>query len=386
MLPFESIDFFVIISLLFGIVLLGKFVLKNDAYKHVLALVNFIFLLFYFPKPYHFFGLILFSYGLIFLFSNVLKISSKIWGIILLLVPMILVKLEITKNGFPLNDLISFGGLSYASFKIVGYYMDKSPTEKMVNFTSYFNFLSFSPTLLIGPIDKLSRYKASEDVGFKAINSDGFVIAWDFFVKGLVFKYICAEYISRYWLNLYSAESTELLHMANKMYSYYFYIFFDFAGYSFMAMGVGKLFGIDVPLNFRNPFLAKNSQEFWQTFHISLGDWLKAYFFTPLYMFFTRKKSLKPYPVFRQNLALLLTFLLMGCWNGFHLNYILSGFLFGVIAAVHNYYTIQCKKKQKDVFFGNLSPMLVKVFSIAIMFNVVAFALYLFSGKFPYLN
>ena len=81
----------------------------------------------------------------------------------------------------------------------------------------------------------------------------------------------------------------------------------------------------------------------------------------------------------------MLTFVLMGCWNGFKANYILSGFLFGVFSAVHNTYAIQCKKKGKDVFFGNLNPVAVKIISIFIMFNIFAFAMYIFSGRFPYL-
>ena len=167
------------------------------------------------------------------------------------------------------------------------------------------------------------------------------------------------------------------------MYAYYFYLFFDFAGYSFMALGIGKMMGIKVPVNFTNPFVAVNPQDFWRRFHISLGEWLKDYFFTPLYMFLSRRKKLKKYPVTRQNIALIFTFLLMGCWNGFKFNYILSGFLFGLFSAVHNSYIIKCKKKGKDVFFGNMKPVYIKIISIFIMFNIVAFSLYIFSGRCP---
>jgi len=259
--------------------------------------------------------------------------------------------------------------------------MDKAPDEKIVNVTTYFNFLSFTPTMLIGPLDRLNRFKSSEDNGFAAINADNFLIGWDNFVKGLAFKYICAELVDRYWLNIFPEESTEVLHMANTMYAYYFYLFFDFAGYSFMALGIGKMMGIIVSVNFTNPFLAQNPPDFWKRFHISLGDWLKDYFFTPLYLFLSRKKKLKPYPVARQNTALFLTFCLMGCWNGFRLHFMLSGALLGLYSVVYNTYAIQCKKKGRDVIFGNLNPRLVRLISIFLMFNLIAFALYIFSGK-----
>jgi membrane protein involved in D-alanine export len=76
----------------------------------------------------------------------------------------------------------------------------------------------------------------------------------------------------------------------------------------------------------------------------------------------------------------------MGCWNGFERHFIISGMLFGLISVVHNTYSIQCKKKQKDIIFGKIPDFWVKWISIFIMWNVVAFALYIFSGKAPFLH
>jgi membrane protein involved in D-alanine export len=383
MLPFSSIDFYILIALFIGLMMTLKFLLTNPYYKYVLAILNISFLYFAYPKPYHFLLFIVYSYAGIYLFSTILKFSLKIWGILFLLLPMLLVKLEI-RSGFELSHLLSFAGLSYATFRIIGYYMDRAPNEKMADPITYFNFLAFTPTLLIGPIDRYGGFKTSQESGFASITTENFSVGWRSLLKGIVFKYIIAEIIDRYWLNLFPETSTDILHMANNMYAYYFYLFFDFAGYSFMALGIGKMMGINVPVNFTNPFLAVSPQDFWRRFHISLGDWLKDYFFTPLYVFLTRKKSLKKYPVLRQNIALVLTFALMGCWNGFRFNYILSGLLFGVFSAVHNSYSIQCKKKGKDVLFGNLHPLAVKIISIFIMFNLAAMAMYIFSGRSPY--
>lgn len=364
-----------------------KYFVSNEKYKYVLGSLNALFLITIYPKPIHFFLLIIFSYLITYLVSDIIKFKKKIWGIILLLLPMLLVKFDIRFDFYPfeMNNILSFAGLSYASFRIVGYYMDKAPNEKITDFTTYFNFLSFTPTLLIGPIDKHARFKASQNSGFTNITSENFIIGWDALIKGIAFKYVIAEIIDRYWLNIFDPSSKEVLHMANNMYAYYVYLFFDFAGYSWMALGIGKMMGMNVPVNFTNPFLAINPQDFWRRFHISLGDWLREYFFTPLYMFFSRKKSLKKYPLTRQNIALILTFLLMGCWNGFKLNYILSGLLFGLYSAIHNTYMVECKKKDKDVLFGNLDPISVKFISIFIMFNLVAFAMYIFSGRCPLL-
>ncbi len=374
-------------AIFIGILTVCKYIFTNEKYKYVLGFLNLVFITLIYPKPYHFLFLIVFSYITTYLITEKIWFNKKIWGVLILLIPMLLVKLDIRFHFYPfeVNYLISFAGLSYASFRIVGYYMDKSPNDKMTDFTTYFNFLSFSPTLLIGPIDKHIRFKASQDIGFTAINSENFIIGWNTVIKGIAFKYVIAEIIDRYWLNIFDHSSKEYLHMANTMYAYYIYLFFDFAGYSWMALGLGKMMGINVPVNFSNPFIAINPQDFWKRFHISLGDWLKDYFFNPLYLFFSREKSLKKYPLLRQNLALLLTFLLMGCWNGFKFNYVLSGLLFGIYSAVHNTYMVECKKKNKDVVFGNLHPAVVKVISIFIMFNLAALAIYIFSGNCPIL-
>ncbi len=388
MLPFSSFEFFIVMAILIAITGIGKIFLADKNYRYVLSLINALYLIIIYNKPTHFLLFILYTYIITYLFTDVFKIKNKLWGITTLLLPMLLVKFDIRFHFYPfeLNNVLSFAGLSYASFRVLGYYMDKAPEEKIANFVDYFNFLSFTPTMLIGPIERFNRFTLASNSGFSNINFNNITIGWQAMVKGIAFKFVIAEIIDRYWLNIFDQQSQELVHMANNMYAYYFYLFFDFAGYSFMALGMGKMMGMEVPLNFKNPFTAVNPQDFWQKFHISLGDWLKDYFFTPLYLYFSRKKSLKKYPLLRQNMALTLTFLLMGCWNGFKWHYILSGLLFGLYSAIHNTYSVYCKRKGKDIIFGTLNVNTIKVLSIFITFNIIAFALYIFSGRCPFIN
>ncbi len=354
-------------------------------YSNLLALLNAAYLTFLFPEPFHYFLLVVYAWVMTYLLHHKLKPKIKLWGIILLLAPMLLVKFDIRFGHYPfeLNNLLSFAGLSYASFRIIGYYLDLAPGANMPNKIDYFNYLSFTPTLLIGPIDKFSRFSQSLKNAWLQINVDSFLQGWHFFLKGFTFKYILAEIVDRYWLGLFDVTDKSFLAMSNTMYAYYVYLFFDFAGYSHMALGIGKMMGMEVPLNFTNPFMAKNPQEFWRSFHISLGDWLKDYFFTPLYIYFSRKKKLKAYPLFRQNISLFLTFFLMGCWNGFTKNFMVSGALFGIYSVVHNTYTVQCKKAGRDIIFSGLPQPAIKIISIFIMLNLVSFSLYIFSGRCP---
>lgn len=388
MLPFSSIDFFLIA----GTSVLLLYILKATLHKVIpfsraILGLSIFYIVVYYPKPIHLGLFMVYTYFIYYLFQAILKPKNKLLGVLLMLLPMIVFKSNIKVHFYPfdISSFIFFAGLSYVSFKLVSIYLDAKPTDKPVNFFIYLNFLIFTPTLLIGPLDRLDRFTTELKNGYQSLTLTNFVKGWEIIMVGVLYKFVIAELISRYWLSWQDVNSTDLLPMANTMYSYYLYLFFDFAGYSNMAIGLGKMMGIKVPTNFNMPFLSKNPQEFWKRFHISLGDWLKDYFFTPFYKFFSKRKSLKSRPLFRQNISLFATFLLMGCWNGFHANYMLSGAIFGFYSAVHNTYVFYCRKKKKDIVFGNLHPKLVSVISIFIMFNLAAFSIYIFSGYFPFL-
>lgn len=259
--------------------------------------------------------------------------------------------------------------------------MDSSMSKKTVNFKDWGSFLLFTPTLLIGPIDRFNRFKNDLNAGYKNINAQSLEKGMEFIALGIFQKYVLAELVARYWLNPIEDVSAGILDFTSGMYAYYFYLYFDFAGYSSMAIGLAKLLGFDIPFNFNLPFLAQNIQDFWRRFHKTLGDFLNDYFFKPIYMFLTRKNALKQYPLIRQNTALFLTFVIMGAWNGFQANYLTSGALFGLYSVVHNSYNHYCKKNNRDIFFGQLSTSTVKVLSILITFHLTAISLLIFSGK-----
>lgn len=388
MLPFSSIDYFFIAGIFILWLFISKYLLRKAIdFSSNLLILSIIFLIFYYPKPIHIFLLVFYSYGVYYLFNSVIKVHNKLIGSLILLLPMIIVKSTIKVHYYPfdISQFVSFAGLSYMSFRIVSIYIESNPGSKPVNFFKYLNFLLFTPTLLIGPIDRYNRFLTDLKSGYDQINMDCFAKGWNSLILGIFYKYICAEIVDRYWLSQFNHDSTHLLDMISTMYAYYFYLFFDFAGYSSMAIGVGKMMGINVPINFDKPFIAKNPQDFWRRFHKSLGDWLRDYFFMPFYKFFSRKKKLKPYPLLRQNVALFCTFLLMGCWNGFQANYIISGAIFGIYSVVHNSYIYYSKKMRRDIVFGDMNERIINWISIFIMFNLTAFSIYIFSGRFPFL-
>jgi membrane protein involved in D-alanine export len=277
-----------------------------------------------------------------------------------------------------LANIFQIVWISYITFRSIQVFIDEVSTTKKLNFLDFFNFTVFIPSLLIGPIDRFKRFTNDVDAGYQNITTNSYVEGYQLLLKGLVYKYILAEFINRLVLNHLTDDGTLTYHIMY-MYSYLIFLFFDFAGYSLLAMSFAKFIGVSLPFNFNQPFLAVNPKEFWQRWHKSLGDWLNDYFFKPIFKDLTTKQKFKP--ITRQNLALLSTFTLMGFWNGFEPHYIVSGILFGVYSMVHNYYVYLCKKNKKDVFFGTLNPKIVTLISIVFMFNAVAFSIYIFSGK-----
>lgn len=380
MLPFASLEFF----LLFGLVVLTLFALKSLAADRVpleraLLVISLGFVAVYYPKPLQLLAFLayqcLFCWLLLFRWQRL----HKLLGSLLLALPMVLVKLNVE------TELLSFAGLSYITFRCVQVYLDADLLRDKFRFGPFVTFLSFTPSLLVGPIDRYERFKGDLDAGWQRLDRQAFNAGWELLLLGLMHKFVLAELADRFWLSRIPAESTGLTDMANTMYAYTVYLYFDFAGYSLLALGLGRMMGISLPANFDRPWLTQNPTEFWRRWHISLGDWLRDYFFRPIYKQLSSMQGLRTWPLLRQNIALFSTFLLMGCWNGLELHYVLSGALFGLYSVVYNTYQHQSRKHKRDIWKGWPTPV-VKWLSVFIMIHLCCFALYIFSGRFPYLQ
>jgi membrane protein involved in D-alanine export len=380
-LPFSSVQFYYFFAASVLVALIAKWLFSTKIkYKYIVLLINALYLILLFPKPLQLILLMLYSYFSIRILAK--KGANYLTAVLVLSFPLIMMKLigihTFGKANEKLANIFQIIGISYITFRSIQVFIDEVSTTKKLNFLDFFNFTVFIPSLLIGPIDRFKRFTNDVDAGYENITTNSYVEGYQLLLKGLVYKYILAEFINRLVLNHLTDDGTLTYHIMY-MYSYLIFLFFDFAGYSLLAMSFAKFIGVSLPFNFNQPFLAVNPKEFWQRWHKSLGDWLNDYFFKPIFKDFTTKQKFKP--ITRQNLALLSTFTLMGFWNGFEPHYIVSGVLFGVYSIVHNYYVYLCKKNKKDVFFGTLNPKIVTLISIVFMFNAVAFSIYIFSGK-----
>ncbi|MFX4218760.1 MBOAT family O-acyltransferase [Aliarcobacter butzleri] len=373
-LPFSGIGFFAISFIFILFLHLFKNVLKKFvSYKTVIFLSVVIYIAICIPHSYKLFLLLFYVYIIYIIFvSN--NYQETIFPMIVIAFPMILHKVDID----PIFKII---GISYITFRTIQAIVDSQNYGKL-SFMEFTSFLLFPTTLLAGPIDRSYRFQEDLKKGYENLTLQNIGKGWDILIVGVLFKFVIAQLVAMYWLAKIDENSTNFLDMANSAYSYTTYLFFDFAGYSAMAVGLSFMIGIFIPMNFNHPYLAPNPQDFWRRFHITLGTWLTDYFFKPLYKYLHQYPYLKNRKLLLQNIAITCTFLLMGMWNGLTWYFIFSGFLFGIYSSIHNAYVLYVKKGGCDYFsfFPEIISINLKRF---LMINGAVFALYFFSGRVP---
>lgn len=271
-----------------------------------------------------------------------------------------------------------FLGISYITFKVMQILVEiKDNMIKDVNFIDYLSFMIFFPTLSSGPIDRSRRFiKDIEKTISKNEYLDNLGKGIEYILQGLVYKVILSQLIFDK-INIISEATYTFENLTIYMYLYGFYLFFDFAGYSLMAVGVSKIFGIDTPMNFNKPFLAKDMKDFWNRWHMSLSHWFRDFVFSRLVFAMFKKKIFKS-SLTTAMVAYIVNMTLMGVWHGINFSYLLYGLYHGIILAITEYF-------QKTKFYkNNKNKKWFEYSSIFITFNLVMFGFFIFSEKFIY--
>ena len=272
-----------------------------------------------------------------------------------------------------------FLGISYITFKVMQILVEiKDNMIKEVNFIDYLSFMIFFPTLSSGPIDRSRRFiKDIEKTISKTEYLDNLGKGIEYILQGLVYKIILSQLIFDK-INIISEATYTTENLTIYMYLYGFYLFFDFAGYSLMAVGVSKIFGIDTPMNFNKPFLAKDMKDFWNRWHMSLSHWFRDFVFSRLVFAMFKKKIFKS-SLTTAMVAYIVNMTLMGVWHGINFSYLLYGLYHGIILAITEYF-------QKTKFYkNNKNKKWFEYSSIFITFNLVMFGFFIFSEKFVYI-
>ena len=190
--------------------------------------------------------------------------------------------------------LLSFIGISYMSFKTIQIMLEISDglIKEKISVKDYLQFLLFFPTVSSGPIDRSRRFlKEINEVmprkEYLELAGDGVYRI----VLGLLYKVILSTYV--YQILFALSNTGTVIYSIKYMYLYTLYLFFDFAGYSLMAVGSSNILGIQTPMNFNKPFLSIDIKDFWTRWHITLSTWLRDFVFSRVLMQVIRKKWFK---------------------------------------------------------------------------------------------
>lgn len=287
----------IIISILINFVI-GKCIKKEDKHKKIYFIIGSIFnvgLLCYF-KYYDFFV------------ENVNILFKTNWTLKHLLLPL---------------------GISFFSFQQLSYLIDVYKGEtKDYSLLNFSLFVTFFPQLIAGPIVLHSEIMPQfDDKEKQKLNWDNIASGIFMFSMGFFKKLVIADSFAIWATNGFDSISSLTFYQAWFIsLSYTIQIYFDFSGYSDMAVGIGKIFNIDLPANFLSPYKATSISEFWRRWHITLGRALSTYVYKPLGG--NRKGRVKTY------INLLLTFLVSGLWHGAAWTFVFWGLLHGIASVI----------------------------------------------------
>ena len=293
--------------------------------------------------------------------------------LILSISPLIAYKM-MTLTGNP-HHILGFLGISYMTFKVAQIIIEiYDGIIKEISAFEYAYLMLFFPTVTSGPIDRSRRFCG--DLHRKPSRAEYLELAGSGVYKillGMVYKIVIAS-ILYFFMNTFGM-GRDPFSVLIYYYTYGFYLFFDFAGYSLMAMGAGYMFGIQVPENFRRPFVSRNINDFWNRWHITLSHWLRDYVFSRVTMDLMRTR-LRRYRLAIAVIAFMINMLLMGCWHGLTLSYIAYGLYHGVLLSLYEILRTKSgtyKKFSKKKWFA-----LIEWF---ITLHLVLFGFFIFSGR-----
>ncbi len=242
--------------------------------------------------------------------------------------------------GLPDMHLILPIGISFYTFQAVSYLFDVY-RKRIAVCTSFINlgtYICMFPQLIAGPIVTYTtvekQLQKRPEITF-AILQEGLIT----FVYGLAMKVLLANRIGSLWSEIqtigFESISTPMAWLGAVAFS--FQLYFDFYGYSLMAVGLGKMFAFDLPLNFNHPYCATSMTEFWRRWHITLGSWFREYVYIPLG---GNKKG-----KYRTILNLLVVWCLTGIWHGASWNFLLWGFVLFLVIAVEKLWLLSILKR-----------------------------------------
>ncbi len=268
-----------------------------------------------------------------------------------------------------------FLGISYICFRSVQVIIEiHDGVIADIQAFSYLGFLLFFPSLSSGPIDRSRRFCQDDAREYTREEYSKLFEAGTFkLVLGAFYKIVCSE-ICYGWMQDFFAKPYSTLTVLGSAYTYGLYLFFDFAGYSAMAVGTAYVLGIQLPDNFRLPFISLDMKDFWNRWHISLSTWFRDFIFNRFMMGALKSKWFSD-RIYAASAGYIVNMFIMGLWHGLETHYIQYGLYHGVILAITEIY-----QKKSKFYKKSKGKLWYKMASWFITLNIVMFGFLVFSG------
>ncbi len=315
--------------------------------------------------------------------NSLFKKILLILGIIISLGTLFLYKYPVLKSQLPLSMQVKALGISYFTFKFLHVLIDTYRGRiKDLDFSVFIAFIFFFPTFSAGPIDRYSRFKRG--FGESSIKKENIDIGISRIIYGLFKKFIIADKTGVLIAKLApDVLKAPVLILWAIVFLYSIRIYYDFSGYTDIAIGLGRFFGFIVPENFNRPYLKANITAFWQNWHMTLTSWLREYLFMPL------GKSLMfsigtGHTWLINGICQLITMAAVGIWHGSTLSFFIWGIYHGVGLSLYKIYSDLLKKYASERFVDFLNESkFVHYGNIFLTFVFVSIGWVFFSFQWP---
>ena len=265
--------------------------------------------------------------------SVILSLSSlfffKYYDFFLTIIDKISILNNLNFNNYYMNMILPVG-ISFFTFQALSYSIDvykkKIPVEK--NLLIFSTFISFFPQLVAGPIVRAKKL-IPQLKKLTQIKLKNFYLGVELIITGFFLKLCVADRLALFVDPTYDSPERfgGLVHLLATFF-FSFQIYADFAGYSLIAIGLGRLIGLNFGINFKRPYFSCSFQEFWRRWHISLSSWLRDYLYIPLGG--NRRGKIKKY----NNFLIVMT--IGGLWHGASINFVLWGLFHGILLIIND--------------------------------------------------
>jgi len=312
------------------------------------------------------------------IFSRTIKASKNalLFGVFALLLIFLILKnpslsilssaglrrLMVQDPAFAKSTDLGWLGFSYIAFRLIHTLVDRMNGRlKDIRLGEYLVFIIFFPAVMAGPLDRMQRFRKDLESP-QPLSATEFLSGGKRLGIGLFRKFIIADslaFIAISATNVSQAQSTRWLWVM--LFAYAYQIFFDFAGYTDIAIGSGILLGFSLPENFNQPYRQPNLTLFWNNWHMSLTQWFRGYFFNPLTRKLRRGQKLPASLIIF--ITQLSTFVVIGLWHGVTWNFVIWGAWHGLGIFIHNRWSSFAGPKVVEI--TEKKPLIGKVFNLS---------------------